>query len=109
MEPVAVGVEFVFDEIFVDFYAKFFGEGAGFVPGGALHFETGETGIKIMVAKEGVAEFVEQEKLKMSRFFNIENGGRGMEGKFFSGFENKFGVGGFNFFQEAWHRDCNRN
>lgn len=60
MEPVAVGVEGIFDVTIVPFYAVFFGEGPGRVPGFALDFEAPQVGFKIGVAAEGVAEFVEE-------------------------------------------------
>ena len=109
IEPVAVSVEFVFDEVVIYFYVKFIGKGASLAPGGALHFEAGDAGVESVMMEEGVTEFVKKEEVEMIRIFNIENGVFGTEGKFFAFLKHEFGVALFNFFQKVLHKDGSRS
>ncbi len=59
MNPVAVGVEFGFSEVFVEGDGVGFTEFASFFPSVAFDFEAFEGLFVREVAEEGVSEFVE--------------------------------------------------
>ena len=90
MEPIAIGVELGFDELFVDrdcvaFSSKLDRHLFGLFPSGALHLEAFDVGSKVSVVKQGMTKLVEEEGIKIRRIFDVADGARGAKRELFAG------------------------
>ena len=88
VDPVAVGVEFVFGEIFVERDGIFFTEGFSFSPSVAFDLETFERFLEGEMAEESMGEFVEEEETKIFVRLEVMNRFFGAEKEFLTGFKD---------------------
>lgn len=92
VEPVAVGVELVFDVIFVPVDIVLRGEGTGFFPGFTLHFEALDEFVEATMPREGVTELVERLEGKVVVGEAIINSFRRAKGEARGFFKGEFGI-----------------